>query len=190
MAVRKVAERFVRRRLRYRVKAATSSNSMIKANSKSCVISCSYPGRPCFTRRPRRKRRISGTSVAARESVGQRLGALCLSQIAPRLQQDDVRDHSSSFFFGGPPSRSRRVPPSPLRGFGGPGGLPGLGFGAVAPAFCLNRARFTSRGTLKRSRGSLCWPPGRQSRPRFASPPAGGAGRLRQRSFSLGGCGR
>jgi hypothetical protein len=30
----------------------------------------------------------------------------------------------------------------------------------------LNRARLTSRGTLKRARGSLWLPPGRQSRPR------------------------
>src|SRR6185436_4245104 len=104
----------------------------------------------------------------------ERIVALLLAEIGPRLQQDDVGNHSSSSFFR---------PPSPLRGFGGTGPLWALrGFGGTGPlwplrgfgskrsrcSFALKRARLTSRGTLNRSRGSLCSPPGRQSRPRGA----------------------
>jgi hypothetical protein len=72
----------------------------------------------------------------------ERLIALLPGQIRARLQQDDVRDHSPSFFFFQPNLRA----------------MP---------------RRFTSRGTLNRSRGSLCAPPGRQSRPRVSLPAFG-----------------
>ena len=77
-----------------------------------------------------------------------------------------MRDHSSPSFF--------------LCGFL----FGGFGDATFRRSRSANRCRFTSRGTLNRSRGSLCAPPGRQSRPRRS--PVRSASRFAGRSRQCG----